>query len=62
MNKEIMKQAGFREEVKLVEQWFCPLCKEKVKIEDFKDEISVKELKISGLCQKCQDKTFGKQP
>ena len=62
MNKELMKQAGFGEEVKLVEQGFCPLCKEKVKIEDFKDEISVKELKISRLCQKCQDKTFGKQP
>ena len=59
MNKEIMKQAGFREEVKLVEQGFCPFCKEKVKMEDFKDELSVKEFKISGLCQKCQDKTFG---
>ncbi len=58
MNKEIMKQAGFREEVKLVEQGFCPLCKEKVKMEDFKDEISVKELKISGMCYDCQGKTF----
>lgn len=26
---------------------------------EFKDEISEKEYSISGLCQTCQDKTFG---
>ncbi len=26
---------------------------------DFKDELSVKEFTISGVCQKCQDETFG---
>ena len=26
----------------------------------FKDELSVREYKISGFCQECQDKTFGK--
>jgi len=25
----------------------------------FKDAISIKEYKISGMCQKCQDMTFG---
>jgi hypothetical protein len=25
---------------------------------DFKDELSAKEYRISGLCQKCQDETF----
>ena len=59
MNKKLMKLAGFGEEVKLVEQGICPLCKEKVKMEDFKDELSVKEHKISGMCMACQVKTFG---
>lgn len=27
-------------------------------IEGFKDELSVKEYKISGLCQECQDAVF----
>jgi hypothetical protein len=59
MNKEIMKQAGFRDQVKLVEQGICPFCKKKVKMEDFKDRLSVKEFKLSGLCLKCQNKVFG---
>jgi len=28
-------------------------------MEDFKDQLSIKEYSISGLCQKCQDDTFG---
>lgn len=28
--------------------------------EEFKDELSEREFKISGLCQDCQDKTFGR--
>jgi len=38
----------------------CMWCSEEVKIEDFRNEISKKEYEISGFCQKCQDKTFGK--
>lgn len=38
---------------------FCPFCGNPVSDEDFRDEISRKEFEISGLCQKCQDKTFG---
>ena len=26
---------------------------------EFKDKLSAKEYAISGMCQKCQDKTFG---
>jgi len=26
---------------------------------DFRDQVSLSEYKISGLCQQCQDKTFG---
>lgn len=59
MNKEIMEIAGFEEQVKLVEQKKCPFCKEDIDETKFKDELSRKEYKISGLCQKCQDKIFG---
>lgn len=36
----------------------CPFCGRKVTEEDFRDELSVKEFRISGLCQYCQDKFF----
>jgi len=36
----------------------CVWCKGKA--EDFRDGLSRKEYTISGLCQECQDKTFGK--
>ena len=59
MNKDIMRQAGFGKHVDLVEKKLCPFCKTAIKQEDFKDELSRKEYRISGLCQKCQDETFG---
>ena len=38
----------------------CATCgSKKIKPEDFKDDISRKEFKISLMCQVCQDKTFG---
>lgn len=59
MNKEIMKAVGFGEEVKAVEQGKCPFCKRSVNPEGFRDELSRKEYRISGLCQACQDRVFG---
>jgi len=59
MNREIMKAAGFGAEVEQVESGNCPLCKSKIKMKDFKDDLSKREFKISGICQKCQDKVFG---
>lgn len=60
MNKQIMEAAGFGEEVKAVEAGECPFCHIKVNIWDFENELSLKEFSISGLCQRCQDKMFGK--
>jgi len=57
MNKDIVKQF-FPKAVKRAEKGLCPFCNKKVKIEDFGDKLSIKEFRISGLCQKCQDKTF----
>ena len=37
----------------------CPICKGKVEVDRFKDKLSADEWIISGMCQKCQDMTFG---
>ena len=37
----------------------CPFCGCDTSNMEFKDALSEKEYKISGLCQKCQDKMFG---
>lgn len=37
----------------------CTWCGEEFKLKDLRNEISRKEAKISGFCQKCQDSTFG---
>ena len=37
----------------------CPLCKAEINgIDDFKDEASIREYYISGMCQACQDASF----
>ena len=59
MNKRILQQAGFGEDVKAVERGDCPLCKRKVDKDEFRDAISRREFEISGLCQSCQDDIFG---
>ena len=37
----------------------CVSCDAKVSKEGFRDEVSLREFHISGLCQVCQDKVFG---
>ena len=59
MNKKIMKISGLGDMVKAVEEGLCPLCGNPVNFEDFRDDLSRREFKISGLCQKCQDEFFG---
>ena len=54
-----MKTIGFSEQVKDVENNKCPFCKKEINLSDFKDNLSIKEYHISGLCQKCQDEIFG---
>ena len=41
----------------------CVTCgSNKIAQEDFKDDLSRKEFTISGMCQVCQDATFGEGP
>jgi len=35
----------------------CPTCQDE--IGEFRNDISIKEFSISGMCQKCQDSVFG---
>ena len=58
MNKEIMKKAGFSNEVKAVEEKKCPFCNKAIDETKFRTELDRKEYKISGMCQQCQDETF----
>lgn len=59
MNKEILKSPGLNKEVARVEKGACPICAKPIVDTDFKDELSRKEFRISGMCQKCQDQVFG---
>jgi len=59
MNKKIMEVSGLGDMVKAVEEGLCPFCRNPVNFEDFRDDLSRREFKISGLCQKCQDEFFG---
>jgi len=58
MNKPIMTEVGFEEEVKLVEEGRCPFCKRVIDANDFKSDDSRREYLISGLCSDCQDQIF----
>ena len=38
----------------------CVFCHKSIEMKDFRNEISTREYRISGICQKCQDDVFGK--
>ena len=60
MNKDIMRIMGFAKEVNLVSKGKCPFCHVQVDPSKFRNEITLREYKISGMCQECQDGFFGK--
>lgn len=43
-----------------METKICPNCGQRVDENVFQNELSRKEFDVSGLCQKCQDKVFGR--
>ena len=61
MNKSIMIAAGLGAMVEKVEHGKCPFCSSPIDETTFRDDLSLREFKISGLCQKCQD-SFFKEP
>lgn len=56
MNRLIKELTGI-DINKAVEEKICPSCHKPLK--KFRDEISERESKISGMCQQCQDEIFG---
>jgi hypothetical protein len=56
--KNILRQAGLGKQVDNVEMGLCPLCGKPVDKDSFKDELSIREFNISGMCQACQDDVF----
>lgn len=49
----------FPEMMERKDKGLCSTCGAPVTADDFDDELSVKEFRISGMCQGCQNKTFG---
>lgn len=61
MNEEIMRKAGFGKEMDAVKEGKCAMCDKPIDPKtEFRDELSIREHSISGMCQECQDKVFGK--
>jgi hypothetical protein len=60
MNRRIMEEQGFQEELSFVDSGRCPNCKKE--IGTFRDLPSKAEFHISGLCQECQDGFFTNCP
>lgn len=59
MNRDIMINLGFGKEAMMAEEGICPTCGKPVNVKAFRDELSKREFKISGMCQECQDDFFG---
>lgn len=59
MNDDIMTKLGYGKQVEAKNNGICPQCNAKVDPTSFRDELSAREFKISGLCQTCQDEVFG---
>ena len=57
MNRDIMIQAGLLKEVERVDAGVCATCAGEVG--PFRNDLSRDEYRIGGMCQTCQDKTFG---
>lgn len=56
MNPKIVESV-FPGTMEKIEKKICPTCNKPVG--EFRDELSKKEYKISGMCQVCQDSVFG---
>jgi len=60
MNEHLMR-ALFPEQMSNRDNCRCATCgKNMLHLDNFRNEASKKEYKVSGMCQECQDKTFGK--
>lgn len=59
---KLLTAVGFLEQVIRKENKMCSICGEPIDMDDFEDELSRKEYRISGMCQKCQNDFFKEEP
>ena len=62
MNKPDLNKPVFQlvpDLVQRIDNKQCVTCPNDILDMDFRDEISIKEYGISGMCQECQDSVFG---
>lgn len=57
MNKKNIEKM-FPGAIERMDQGKCSVCGEKIRPEEFRDELSLKEHAIMGTCQLCINKTF----
>jgi hypothetical protein len=57
--KDLLRKMGFSKELERLEKGHCPFCDSEIDPDGFRDPLSKREWEISGMCQKCQDSTFG---
>jgi hypothetical protein len=58
-NKAFLKALGFVHKVFMVNECRCPLCSLRVDIEEFRNNVFIREFETTGLCQGCMDTIFG---
>jgi len=58
MNPDLMQLCGLGDLVEKVKKGCCPFCNNEVAENSFRDDLSRREFKISGMCQTCQDRFF----
>lgn len=59
--QDFLERCGFADEVENIKKNRCAICGKQVRYSDFKDQLSIKEYSISGMCQSCQDKAFSEE-
>lgn len=57
MDEDVIKRL-FPGALERIKNGLCPICKQPIHLEDFRELIDVHEFVISGMCQACQDKAF----
>ena len=55
---EVIKEVLGINRIEAIKSDTCAICKSDAK--EFRNDISRKEYRISGMCQECQDSVFGK--
>jgi predicted SprT family Zn-dependent metalloprotease len=59
VENRFLRKLRFWQKVTMVKDFRCPVCGERINKGEFRNELFMREFKISGLCQECQYTVFG---